>query len=538
MEGAEEAACWGEQVRRRGRPAAAMALHLLTAPLQTHVINKESIAKFAGGRKRSLEVAACVQSEPHKCARVDFCSRPQVPAPAVCGVLSMELVSLITRVLRFAHSISPAESSALARWVDDCEGLRNLGVSYSAAWELVVRDRRAELRDLVADLARFGARSATPAHRTLKDQFASSHPGAYPPLRTAETVMAAAIPQLLEKMVATNNLRTALQAVRALKHARQSIASGLTEVKDSEDDGVVPTRISSQAHPILYANKAPAAAVPLVLSATPAEQFKYALACMDAKVSSLMPGAPPLWRRPLVKDDPNECSPPSKQMVLTKAVTGAVELEIARAEARVAALQKASMWEEKLDDVVDLLSRTLLCLHSIFFNSSSSSKDVDASDVQVAVRAVRANSSGEAGLALSFANAIVAIDDMVNHPTTVSLTARDDLFAMLSAPVKRAVKARLRCSDVKLNVHVLAQRLRSQLSWAAPLARNTTKYVTDGGPRGSGAVLKIHTLHYAQHEATENLIVNLISDLHHVLRNLQSASPPVSRRFAVKMHRM
>ncbi|XP_056170464.1 protein PSK SIMULATOR 1-like [Syzygium oleosum] len=137
---------------------------------------------------------------------------------------------------------------------------------------------------------------------------------------------------------------------------------------------------------------------------------------------------------------------------------------------------------------------------------------------------------GHAALAVHYANVIVLIEKLTSSPHLISLDMRDDLYHMLPASIRNALRARLRLhKSLVLMVHdgAIVEKWRTtvaqMLGWLAPLAHNTIKWQSERSFEkqncDSGAnVLLVQTLYFADQPKTEDAIVELLVGLNHICR--------------------
>ncbi|KAI3433979.1 uncharacterized protein J3R85_006957 [Psidium guajava] len=138
---------------------------------------------------------------------------------------------------------------------------------------------------------------------------------------------------------------------------------------------------------------------------------------------------------------------------------------------------------------------------------------------------------GHAALAGHYANVIVLIEKLASSPHSISLDMRDNLYQMLPGSVRTALRARLRSHAESLAsmLHdgAIVEKWRTTvvqiLEWLAPLAHNTVQWQSQQSfekkNRDSGAnVLLVQTLYFADQPKTEGAIVELLVGLNHVCR--------------------
>lgn len=138
---------------------------------------------------------------------------------------------------------------------------------------------------------------------------------------------------------------------------------------------------------------------------------------------------------------------------------------------------------------------------------------------------------GHAALAVHYANVIVLIEELASSPHSITLDMREDLYHMLPASIRTALRARLRLHAMSLALMVhdgaIVEKWRmtvaQMLEWLAPLAHNTIKWQSERSfekqNRNSGAnVLLVQTLYVADQLKTEEAIVELLVGLNHICR--------------------
>lgn len=91
---------------------------------------------------------------------------------------------------------------------------------------------------------------------------------------------------------------------------------------------------------------------------------------------------------------------------------------------------------------------------------------------------------GDAALALHYANVIVLIEKLASSPHLINLEARDDLYNMLPTSVKTSLRAKLKLFAKTLGSSIYDAALGAEwnsilasiLEWMAPLAHNTIRW--------------------------------------------------------------
>ncbi|KAK3406215.1 hypothetical protein EUGRSUZ_K02377 [Eucalyptus grandis] len=168
---------------------------------------------------------------------------------------------------------------------------------------------------------------------------------------------------------------------------------------------------------------------------------------------------------------------------------------------------------------------------------------------------------GHAALAVHCANVIILIEKLASSPHSITLDMREDLYHMLPASIRTALRAvlRLHAKSLALMVHnsAIVEKWRTtvvfttepcksgvqfifffclyycsiarpittmqMLEWLAPLAHNTIKWQSERSfekqNHDSGAnVLLIQTLYFADQPKTKEAIVELLVGLNHICR--------------------
>ncbi|KAK9284093.1 hypothetical protein L1049_012353 [Liquidambar formosana] len=138
---------------------------------------------------------------------------------------------------------------------------------------------------------------------------------------------------------------------------------------------------------------------------------------------------------------------------------------------------------------------------------------------------------GAAALALHYANVIIVIEKLVASPHLIGHDARDDLYNMLPASVRAALRARLKPYTKSLASSIYDPDLAAEwtdamagiLEWLAPLAHNMIRWQSERsfeqqnfGSRTN--VLLVQTLYFANQEKTEGTITELLVGLNYIWR--------------------
>ncbi|KAJ6428852.1 hypothetical protein OIU84_020493 [Salix udensis] len=138
---------------------------------------------------------------------------------------------------------------------------------------------------------------------------------------------------------------------------------------------------------------------------------------------------------------------------------------------------------------------------------------------------------GAAALALHYANVIVVIEKLAATPHLIGHDARDDLYNMLPAKVRAALRERLKPYSKSLDSSVydtvLAgewnEAMTSILEWLAPLAHNMIRWQSERSYEqqtfvSRTNVLLVQTLYFANQEKTEAAITELLVGLNYIWR--------------------
>ncbi|KAK3024585.1 hypothetical protein RJ639_044098 [Escallonia herrerae] len=138
---------------------------------------------------------------------------------------------------------------------------------------------------------------------------------------------------------------------------------------------------------------------------------------------------------------------------------------------------------------------------------------------------------GASALALHYANVIIVIEKLVASPHLIDHDARDDLYNMLPASVRAALRTRLKPYSKSLASSaydtVLAgewsEAMSEILEWLAPLAHNMIRWQSERSfehqnllPRAS--MFLVQTLYFANQAKIEATITELLVGLNYVWR--------------------
>ncbi|THG02434.1 uncharacterized protein LOC114294141 [Camellia sinensis] len=138
---------------------------------------------------------------------------------------------------------------------------------------------------------------------------------------------------------------------------------------------------------------------------------------------------------------------------------------------------------------------------------------------------------GAAALALHYANVIIVIEKLVASPHLIGHDARDDLYNMLPANVRMALRERLQPYTKSLTSSVCdtvlarewSEAMSGILEWLAPLAHNMIRWQSERSFEHQNLVsrtnvLLVQTLYFANQEKAEALITELLVGLNYVWR--------------------
>ncbi|VFQ96481.1 unnamed protein product [Cuscuta campestris] len=138
---------------------------------------------------------------------------------------------------------------------------------------------------------------------------------------------------------------------------------------------------------------------------------------------------------------------------------------------------------------------------------------------------------GAAALALHYANVIIVIEKLVASPHLIGHDARDDLYSMLPANIRVALRAKLKPYAKKLSstmcdmalVKEWNEALAGMLDWLAPLAHNMIRWQSERSFERHSFVSKtnmllVQTLHFANQEKVEATITELLVGLNYLWR--------------------
>ncbi|XVE99132.1 hypothetical protein REPUB_Repub03eG0171000 [Reevesia pubescens] len=138
---------------------------------------------------------------------------------------------------------------------------------------------------------------------------------------------------------------------------------------------------------------------------------------------------------------------------------------------------------------------------------------------------------GASALALHYANVIIVIEKLAASPHLIGHDARDDLYNMLPASVRAALRVRLKpyaktlaSSDYDTELAgEWTEAMSAILEWLAPLAHNMIRWQSERSFEQQNFVsrtnvLLVQTLYFANREKTEGAITEILVGLNYVWR--------------------
>ncbi|XWS08095.1 hypothetical protein CRYUN_Cryun41cG0049400 [Craigia yunnanensis] len=138
---------------------------------------------------------------------------------------------------------------------------------------------------------------------------------------------------------------------------------------------------------------------------------------------------------------------------------------------------------------------------------------------------------GASALALHYANVIIVIEKLAASPHLIGHDARDDLYNMLPASVRAALRVRLKPYAKSLASSVYDTELAGEwtaamsaiLEWLAPLAHSMIRWQSERSFEQQNFVsrtnvLLVQTLYFANREKTEAAITEILVGLNYVWR--------------------
>lgn len=136
-----------------------------------------------------------------------------------------------------------------------------------------------------------------------------------------------------------------------------------------------------------------------------------------------------------------------------------------------------------------------------------------------------------AALALHYANLIIVIEKLAASPHLIGSDAREDLYNMLTASIRAALRARLKTYAKNLTSSVCDPKLAADwteaidriLDWLAPLAHNMIRWQSERNFEqrhvvSATNVLLLQTLYFANQVKTEAAITELLVGLNYLWR--------------------
>ncbi|XP_078434078.1 uncharacterized protein LOC144705336 [Wolffia australiana] len=147
------------------------------------------------------------------------------------------------------------------------------------------------------------------------------------------------------------------------------------------------------------------------------------------------------------------------------------------------------------------------------------------------------NTLGACALALRFANIIVVIERLAECPRLIDRRDRDELYGMLPASVRAALRAKLKpCARAlarRGHDPALAAEWRGAiariLDWLSPLAHNTVRWQSERRFEqqqwpARPSLLLLQTLQFADRAKTEAAVVELLVGLNYVWRSARETN--------------
>ncbi|PKA45863.1 hypothetical protein AXF42_Ash016889 [Apostasia shenzhenica] len=136
---------------------------------------------------------------------------------------------------------------------------------------------------------------------------------------------------------------------------------------------------------------------------------------------------------------------------------------------------------------------------------------------------------GGSALALHYANVIIVIEKLLRYPHLVGEEAKDDLYQMLPASLRIALRRSLKSYVKSLAIydaplaHDWKEALERILSWLSPMAHNMIRWQAERNFEQQqivfgGNVLLLQTLYFADRGKTEAAICELLVGLNYICR--------------------
>ncbi|CAA2956064.1 Hypothetical predicted protein [Olea europaea subsp. europaea] len=140
---------------------------------------------------------------------------------------------------------------------------------------------------------------------------------------------------------------------------------------------------------------------------------------------------------------------------------------------------------------------------------------------------MRPLSLSEASLTLRYANVITVIEKLLHYPHLVGEEARDDLYRMLPASLKKTLKVTLKSYVKDLAIydaplaHDWKERLNEMLKWLARFAHNMIRWQSECNFEQQQIVsrtnvLLIETSYFADREKMEAAICEILVGLNYI----------------------
>ncbi|KAE8684887.1 rab9 effector protein with kelch motifs-like [Hibiscus syriacus] len=151
---------------------------------------------------------------------------------------------------------------------------------------------------------------------------------------------------------------------------------------------------------------------------------------------------------------------------------------------------------------------------------------------------------GASALALHYANVIIVIEKLAASPYLIGHDAREDLYNMLPASVRNALRVRLKPYAKNLASLVYdtelaeewTEAMSSILEWLAPLAHNMIRWQSERSYEQNfvsrSNILLVQTLYFANREKTEAAITEILVGLNYVWRHERELNAKVLQEYA------
>ncbi|PKU67893.1 uncharacterized protein LOC110091983 [Dendrobium catenatum] len=136
---------------------------------------------------------------------------------------------------------------------------------------------------------------------------------------------------------------------------------------------------------------------------------------------------------------------------------------------------------------------------------------------------------GGSALALHYANIIIIIEKLLSYPHLIGEEAKDDLYQMLPASLKTALRKSLKYYVKDLAIydaslaHDWKESIKKILSWMSPMAHKMIRWQAERNFEQQQIVLRkgvllLQTLYFADREKTEAAICELLVGLNYICR--------------------